>query len=312
MPFAGLAPAPGRYYSGPGVNRPAAGQRPPGEAAYIFPRHASEVDRLDLQHYALQEVLDANYLAPVAAAAAILDVGCGTGLWAAELCAEFPEAVVVGFDLVPSRPQPPSNYRFVRGNLLQGLPFAGDRFDFVHQRLLGTGVPLRSWSGAMAELVRVTRPGGWVEVVEGTFSVEPAGQATGRLFELAWRLGSSLGLDTTGIIFRSLPDYLRTAGLADVQSRVEAVPVGEWGGRIGSFLASDLRAAFSRLGDTFQARFGLSAEDWLDLLTRMQREWGEHRSTWGLTVAYGRKPRAGAGPGSPPTPGTSRAPSARR
>jgi SAM-dependent methyltransferase len=278
----------------PAVNRPAPGERSPGHAVYIFPRHASEVDRLDLQHYAFREILDANYLAPIVVPEAILDVGCGTGLWASDLCADFPKAMVVGLDLVPSHSQSRSNYRFVRGNLLQGLPFADGSFDFVHQRLLSPGVPLRSWSAAIGELARVARPGGWVEVVEGTFGVEPAGEATTRLFELAWRLGRSLGLDTTGIIFRSLPESLRSAGLTDVQSRVRALPVGDWGGRTGSFIASDMRAAFTRLGDTFQTRFGVSAEEWLDLLTRMQREWDQHRTTWGLSVTYGRKPGAGA------------------
>jgi SAM-dependent methyltransferase len=261
-------------------------------AAYIFPRHASEVDRLDLQHYALREALEANYLAPVARPDRVLDVGCGTGLWASDLCAEFPPAVVVGFDLVPSRPQPRPNYRFVRGNLLRGLPFADGAFAFVHQRLLSPGIPLRSWSAALAELVRVTRPGGWVEVVEATFGLEPAGKATARLFDMAHRLARTLGLDTTGIIFRTLPESLRNAGLADVRSVVRRLPVGDWGGRTGSFMASDIRAAFTRLGDTLQARFGITPDEWVGLLTAAQLEWDEHRSTWGISVAYGRRARA--------------------
>jgi SAM-dependent methyltransferase len=272
------------------VNHSSADKRAAGGAAYIFPRHPSEVDRLDLQHYALREVLDANYLAPVEEPDAILDVGCGTGLWASELSETFPEAIVVGFDLAPARPQPRPNYRFVRGNLLQGLPFADGAFAFVHQRLLSAGVPLRSWSAALAELVRVTRPGGWVEVVDGTFAVEPAGESTTRLFELAWRLARSLGLDTTDIIFRSLPESLQKAGLTEVRSRVERLPVGDWGGRTGSFTATGLRAAFIRLADPIQASFGITAEEWVGLLIRMQQESEQHRSTWGLNVTYGRRP----------------------
>ena len=40
-------------------------ERSTGGDAYLFPRHPSEVDRLDVQHYALREALGANYLAPV-------------------------------------------------------------------------------------------------------------------------------------------------------------------------------------------------------------------------------------------------------
>ena len=34
-----------------------------GDERYIFPRHPSEMDRLDVQHYALQLTIDANYVA---------------------------------------------------------------------------------------------------------------------------------------------------------------------------------------------------------------------------------------------------------
>jgi hypothetical protein len=49
---------------------------------YMLPRRPSEVDRLDVQHYALREALGANYLAPVKGPALVLDVGSGTGQWA--------------------------------------------------------------------------------------------------------------------------------------------------------------------------------------------------------------------------------------
>jgi len=64
--------------------------------------------------------------------------------------------------------------RFVRANLLQGLPFADDRFDFVHQRALAWAVPVRSWPVLVQDLVRVAAPGGWVELVEGQAEFEPA------------------------------------------------------------------------------------------------------------------------------------------
>jgi ubiquinone/menaquinone biosynthesis C-methylase UbiE len=69
---------------------------------YLLPRHASEVDRLDVQHYALRETLGVNHLAPIEPPRRALDVGCGTGQWAFELCKRHPGALVVGLDLVPS------------------------------------------------------------------------------------------------------------------------------------------------------------------------------------------------------------------
>ncbi|HKF76723.1 MAG TPA: methyltransferase domain-containing protein [Candidatus Dormibacteraeota bacterium] len=267
----------------------AAQARQGGDVAYFLPRNEAEIDRLDVQHYALQERLGANYLAPLEQPARILDVGCGTGLWAYELSAKFPDAHVIGFDLeVSKRPWPPT-YRFVRGNLLQGLPFADGRFDFVHQRFLMAGIPVKDWARTMTELVRVTRPHGWLELVEMEFDIAPAGQATRRVFEMAWRLGRNAGLDTTGIIFRSLGERARRAGLIDVETREGTVSIGEWGGRIGSMMATDFRALFIRTAGLFE-KVGVSEQEFLELVTAAQQEWEEHHSLSRFTVAMGRKP----------------------
>lgn len=266
----------------------AAAPRSTGDA-YILPRHQSEIDRLDIQHYAMRDALQRNYLAPLDKPVAILDVGCGTGQWAFELCADRPEAMVVGLDLAPSKPGP-ATYRFVRGNLLQGLPFVEGGFDFVHQRLLQSGVPLTSWPGVVDELVRVTRPGGWVELVEVENEVRDGGPATRRLLGLLMQLAGSRGLDGTGVLFRQLDDYLRGAGLDEVERRDIHVPMGAWGGRIGSLMASDLRALYTRLVDVFQARLGVSADECGDLIAEMSRELDEYRTVNRFGVAFGRKP----------------------
>ncbi|HZV50718.1 MAG TPA: class I SAM-dependent methyltransferase [Candidatus Dormibacteraeota bacterium] len=267
------------------------GRPAPEGDRYLFPREPRELDRLDVQHYALREALGANYLAPLRHPASILDVGSGTGRWACDLCGEFPGALVVGFDLVPGRGDRPVNYRFVRGNVLHGLPFLEGSFDFVHQRLLAaSGIPLTSWSGVVGELVRVTRPGGWVELVEVDPWLEPAGPAGRQLFELAWKLGRSRGIDMAGTIFRSLDLHLRRAGLMDVARHEVRIPIGEWGGRIGSLMGSNLRALFAGLCAPFQERFGLAPAECCQLLTAMQREWEELHSAGPFAVAYGRRP----------------------
>src|SRR5215471_62012 len=227
---------------------------------YLLPRHPGEIDRLDIQHYALRETMGANFLAPVESPQRLLDVGCGTGQWGFEACHQFPEALVVGLDLVAGKPDKPSRYHWVKANILQGLPFVHDQFDFVHQGLLVTGVPLASWPQVVAEFVRVTRPGGWVELVEPPLELEQAGPATERLLGLTTGISAALGLDTTRVVFDSLDGYLRQAGLTSVARRQLSMPIGRWGGQIGSLLVTDLRAGFTRVCEVLQARSKLSAE----------------------------------------------------
>ncbi|HZU17838.1 MAG TPA: methyltransferase domain-containing protein, partial [Candidatus Dormibacteraeota bacterium] len=201
-----------------------------------------------------------------------------------------PEALVVGLDLVAGPREHPSGYRHVRGNLLQGLPFQEGVFDLVHQRLLVSGIPLGQWPRVVAELVRVTRPGGWVELVEPMMETRRTGPATERLWEFLRNVAGPLGLDTTGVVFRSLDGYLRQAGLEAVTRHECELPVGEWGGRVGSFMASDLRAGATRICEVLQAKSLLSAEEALELVRRSQVELAELRTTWTVVIAVARKP----------------------
>ena len=260
-------------------------------SSYLFPRHPGEADRLDLQHHALREALGRNFLAPVEAPGRVLDVGTGTGRWGIEVCWEHPEALVVGLDLVAGPREHPPGYRHVRGNLLQGLPFREGVFDLVHQRLLVSGIPLAEWPRVVGELVRVTRPGGWVELVEPTMAFSHMGPATRRAWGLVQdHVAAPLGLDTARAVFEALDGYLRQAGLEAVVRRELVLPVGEWGGRVGSFLASDARAVLTRMGELLRSRSLIPAEEAADLTRRSTLEFEEHHTTWPLAIAFGRRP----------------------
>src|SRR5262245_33019226 len=263
-----------------------------GDVIYLLPRHPAEIDRLDVQHHALREHRGANYGAPVRSPRLILDVGAGSGQWAYELCQEFTEALVIGLDLVPSKPGAPANYRGVRANVLHGLPFGDDRFDFVHQRLMFSGVPVESWPALVRDLVRIVRPGGWVELVEGATEFLPVTPAMEQVTEMLLRLARAHGLDSTSMVFRSLDSYLTSAGATGVERHTIALPLGEWGGQVGSLMASDIRALFLHLCEA--GAIGPLARC-QDLMRAAQLEWEEHRTTTRCAWSRGQKPRYSTG-----------------
>jgi SAM-dependent methyltransferase len=255
----------------------------------MLPRHPAEIDRLDLQHYALRAALKGNYVAPVEAPARILDVGSGTGQWSFDLCAEFPEALVVGFDIDPSKAERPGNYRFVRGNVLNGLPFADGSFDFVHQRLMQAAIPLARWPEAVDHLLRVTRPGGVVELMEIGDRTEPAGPAITRMWELCARLAQLHGLNWTRAVPGALDSYLEGAGAVEVQRHHVAIPVGTWGDTVGSMMAEDLHALFSRLLPAFEARLDLPVAEGSELVAAAIQECETYRTNAICTFVHGRR-----------------------
>lgn len=104
-----------------------------------------------------------NYLyrrADLLRARRVLDVGCGTGVITEEIAART-RGRVVGLDINPDflRLREGAHAAYLLGDALR-LPFAAGTFDvvFCHFVLMW----LRDPRQGMAEMVRVTRPGGWV------------------------------------------------------------------------------------------------------------------------------------------------------
>src|SRR5579859_194454 len=105
----------------------------------------------------------------------VLDVACGPGGWVQQVAFAYPDMYVVGIDidqrviayaLAQARVQALSNASFSAMDVTQPLPLPDASFDFINARFLSRLLLKESWSGVMRELARVTRPGGWVSLLE--------------------------------------------------------------------------------------------------------------------------------------------------
>ncbi|MGH2479699.1 MAG: methyltransferase domain-containing protein, partial [Ktedonobacteraceae bacterium] len=201
----------------------APGRRFREDVPYALPKDLEEGQRLNFQHYIIRYILRGNHAVLLDQSVKnILDVGSGTGIWGHEIARAFPLARVYGLDLEPphtiSLAAPaiamPDNYHFIQGNVLKGLPFPDNMFDYVHQRLLFLGVPQNSWPAVISELLRVTRPGGWVEIYEADILFPDAGPATRELNSWTSQFMRMRGVDTTQM--RQLGNLFRQQGLLNV------------------------------------------------------------------------------------------------
>jgi SAM-dependent methyltransferase len=154
----------------------------------------------------------------------IWEVGAGgptVPAWLAEHTG--PDGEVVATDIDPSRiagPNPPPNLRILRSDVGLDPPPEGP-FDVVHARLLLVHVPQRTQ--ALAAMVSVLRPGGWLVVEEADPALQPllCPEDDGPAQELANRLkrGFRQLMADRGVDLaygRRLPRLLRQAGLVDV------------------------------------------------------------------------------------------------
>lgn len=266
---------------------------------YVLPRDLDEMNRLDFQHFVLRQAFKGNFVAPVENPYAILDVGTGTGRWAREVATVFPAANVIGLDLNPPQVDEKAeaggedlrspNYAFVAGNILEGLPFADGSFDFVHMRLLVLALPHDRWPFVVNELIRVTRPGGWVESVE-VIEDQQGGPAVDQI--MAWVAAM---LQRRGIDIRDgarVGTLLQAQGLVNVSTRRVEIPIGVHGDRVGRLMAADILTGMQALRGPMEA-MGLTTAAEFDRVfaeAKQAMDSPRVRCVAPFHLAYGQRP----------------------
>lgn len=89
------------------------------------------------------------------------------------MATEHPNAHVTGLDMSDMFPTAirPENVTFQLANILDGLPYEDNTFDFVHMRQLVVALRSNEWLTVIQEIYRVLKPGGLIQLVESDFTV---------------------------------------------------------------------------------------------------------------------------------------------
>jgi SAM-dependent methyltransferase len=263
--------------------------RLPGEVFYLLPGDTCEQERLHFEHYALKVALKRLFFAPLVQPRSILDVGCGTNGWAYDLCRLFPHARVVGFDIkTPLLLRPPPNYCFVPGSLLQPLPFADDSFDYVHQRLMWSSIPARYWRSVLAELVRVTVPGGYLELGEIAAWLANMGPGTAQLSNWIIETEQRCGIDQS--LMLGLPGVLDRVGAKTFFQEVLWLPIGKAYGHRGRLMEHSANAFFASFAPTAQEHLALSRDEYRSAWNLMRGEWHQRCTQLPFVLTLAQKP----------------------
>ncbi|KAG1449986.1 hypothetical protein G6F56_008479 [Rhizopus delemar] len=145
-------------------------------STYILPKDEIEQDRLNSQHFAVKALFNGKNILDsieksLPGGAAVLDIGCGTGCWVMEMAVNYPEHQFTGVDLSDMFPTTirPENAQFELINVLGGLPFPDNSFDFVNMRFMMTAFCTTEWPMIIKEIYRVLKTDGVVELMENVF-----------------------------------------------------------------------------------------------------------------------------------------------
>ncbi|RKP27248.1 S-adenosyl-L-methionine-dependent methyltransferase, partial [Syncephalis pseudoplumigaleata] len=245
-------------------------------APYCLPNDAEEADRLDQQHYILRALFGKNHLAPIDRPAYALDIGCGTGTWQMEMAAEFPSTEFIGIDISPIQPSTclPANCHFEIANMLEDLPFADERFDYVHQRLTSFGLSEEKLDILLSEHARVCSPGGWLELLETDWEPRDGGEAAAVWGDYLRRLCEKRGCNPRAI-FELVPS-IELAGFTDVRRLMVQVPLGGWGGMIGTQARKIIFQAWEALRGPMLEHGVATSEEIDEALVSLDAELDEH------------------------------------
>ncbi|CAG8684775.1 8588_t:CDS:2 [Cetraspora pellucida] len=156
------------------------------EANYVMPSDDIDFRRMEVAHVLNRYSWKGNFNAPVEETlrngkATVLDAGCGAGYWILDLGNEFPNSTFVGID-VQSNGFPPVNERppntgFLEHNLITGIPFPDETFDYVHMQLMWAAFTKQQYINIIHELIRVTKCNGWIEILEPNLDMKNLGNS---------------------------------------------------------------------------------------------------------------------------------------
>jgi ubiquinone/menaquinone biosynthesis C-methylase UbiE len=268
------------------------------DEAYIFGKGNEEIRRLDLQHFMFRWEFGDDYSAPIRNARSILDVACGTGRWARDMARRFPRAQVVGFDNNPQQIENaiqqaftvgdmvPNNCSLLVGDALGRFGFANASFHFVMARANSAYVPIERWPHLLNEMLRVTAPGGWIEVRDfGVVRTESIALTamTGIFANLA------AGRNLHPGVGPYIDKYLAQQPVRDIRIKRVTVRAGRRPTRAGRLLLADYLALMDRIGPLV-ARIGLASQDqWNQLMRQARDETAYVTTEVELTAAYARR-----------------------
>ncbi|KAI7851536.1 S-adenosyl-L-methionine-dependent methyltransferase [Circinella umbellata] len=266
------------------------------DASYILPNDEEESDRVHMQHWIVKLAFSGNYDAPVGEALEegdnVLDAGCGPATWPLEMSEMYPQSKFYGVDISLVFPTQikPKNCEFSLHNLAEPLPFPDNYFRFVHQRLLVMGHLKADWPKILKEFIRVTKPGGWIELTECTMpDLANSGPKMNAIMASVNVIAKKKGLNPA--VAYELKTLMEEAGAINVVDRRVVTPVGH-GGKLGALLWEDFYSLFT----TFRPIVAKShpelepPEAYDKFLKNAKDECSEYKTGFIWHRTYGQKP----------------------
>ncbi|KAL9539216.1 hypothetical protein MBANPS3_010399 [Mucor bainieri] len=284
-----------------------------GTQHFMLPCDDDESDRLMTMHYILKATFHGNFTAPVynmlensKHKTKVLDIGCGSGTWILEMATEFPNTEFYGIDDCPLFPThiKPSNSHFLLHNILKGLPYPDNEFDYVHMRMMIFYFSPEELSLLLTEISRIMKPGAYFEIVDTSYTVRHAGPISNKvvnndLKQMLHSGSTSLAFkaqhesNTNHPIFSFLmvapqkPATSFVGNFIDICQEHATLPIGGWGGgQIGNLHGLNFKSLLQSIESKHEQELPLNKS----IVDSILEECDRYKSYLDWYACYARKP----------------------
>ncbi|KAI9244944.1 S-adenosyl-L-methionine-dependent methyltransferase [Phascolomyces articulosus] len=254
-----------------------------------------EYDRLQRQHYLLKSARKTNAWAPIEKPTTIVDIGTANGIWALEMAAEHFNAQVIGIDIKPpmSHQVGPKNLSYVEADINDRLPLEDASVDFIFQRSMGNVIRKDKWSHVLQEMLRVLKPGGYIELVEADLWHHNPGPVQNAFDAFMQEQCTEWGLDF--VFTESLGSKIEETGFENMEHRPLDIPIGEWPKdaelKQFGFINKETRKLYLRNRKTFfMGNWGISSEDYDMAVQEVLEEFEDYHGFTRFNCWIARKP----------------------
>ncbi|PKB99827.1 S-adenosyl-L-methionine-dependent methyltransferase [Rhizophagus irregularis] len=269
----------------------------------LTPIDIEEIDRAQSEHYTFKHMFGGNISAPVeeylSSGCKVLDVGCGSGIWILELATENPKSHFFGVDLSPIFPDQikPANTTFIQTNILHGLPFEDNEFDYVHIGHMCLALTEEQWQNIIPELIRVTKPSCYIEFSETDIICSSAGPIYTKIIDSLKQYITSSGLNPKGA--KLISNWIKKHSpnqLININEVIKKQPLGLWGGELGKLNSENFLEFFKMMAPRLCKYLNITQDEYLKLLNNCKDyEWDQYKPrmnyirVWAMKVGNGNE-----------------------
>ncbi|CEP10542.1 hypothetical protein [Parasitella parasitica] len=285
---------------------------------YMSPNNEQELDRLVQIHFIYKHLFGGNFLAPVKdllsnkqsrrnsgssyhqrmqdspsllSPPRVLDIACGNGTWILEMATEFPDSQFYGIDILANYPKlvKPANTFFSQQDILKGLPYPDDYFEYIHMRQVYSCFSEEDWATIMKEIKRLLKPGGYIELRDIDPILGNMGPTTYELFAKFPALMKKW--HGVNILWsRHMLDIMNDVGeMVDIHQQVKALEFGTQGA-IGNMTQNSLRLALQSFRTFFETHNNLLSADYDKIIDDIVDETTIYHSYFNYYCCWGRNP----------------------